>query len=202
MRILKTPTRSLHQLAEVHPVLRGEEEQDLLLVQEVVGAHQLHVQAVGGDLARGRPRRRFASRCAQAWQRSTSSRLALRTMAAALLAAGAPPRLAEDLAQLVAVAGRHDDQVPAGPGPFREPPRRTPWRWSTGSSPAERGRLGFPGWTPPARLRGLLRCRRLRRSRSSAGEPPAACRVSSGSPLGYPCRLLDALTRRGPPAGR
>ncbi len=40
----------LDQLPEIDAALRREEEQDLLLVQQVVGAHQLHVQAVMLDL--------------------------------------------------------------------------------------------------------------------------------------------------------
>ena len=38
-----------HQVAEVDALLGREEEQDLLLVQEVVRAHQLHVEAARGD---------------------------------------------------------------------------------------------------------------------------------------------------------
>ena len=53
----------LDQLAEVDAVLSREEEEDLLLVQEVVGAHELHSRARAPRPSHGRSRRPSPPAC-------------------------------------------------------------------------------------------------------------------------------------------
>ena len=44
------PSQILDQGPEVHPALRGEEEQHLVSLKVVLHLHQLHLQAMGGNL--------------------------------------------------------------------------------------------------------------------------------------------------------
>ena len=44
------PSQILDQSAEVHPPLGGEEKEDLVPLKVVLHLHQLHIQAMGGDL--------------------------------------------------------------------------------------------------------------------------------------------------------
>ena len=47
---MEDPGQILHQLPEIHPLIRREIKEDLAAVKGALGADQLHIQAVGLDL--------------------------------------------------------------------------------------------------------------------------------------------------------